>query len=121
MKKHEGKQQETCLVIVTGLLVIWYFTKNDWLLLAAGTVGFVGAFVPLLAKWVNWAWYKLAEVMGWVMSKVLLTAIFYGFLSPIAFLARLFGKSSLQLKRRDDTYWTVRDHEYSKKDLEQVW
>ncbi len=117
----EGKQQQTCLVIMTGLLVLWFIYSVKWLVTAAVVIGLIGAFVPIAAKGINWAWYKLAEGMGWVMSKVLLSVVFYLFLFPIALIARLFSKDTLQLKRRPDTYWTQRDHEYSSKDLENGW
>ena len=55
-------------------------------------VGVVGAFIPSLAKWVDWAWYKLSEVMGWVMSRVMLSLVFFVFLFPVALLSRVFGK-----------------------------
>lgn len=121
MTNIEGKHQQTCLVIMTGLLVFWFIYGVKWLVTVAVVIGLIGAFVPVVAKWINWAWYKLAEGMGWVMSKVLLTVIFYLFLFPVAFMARLFGKNTLQLKRKNDTYWVSRDHSYSGKDLENVW
>ena len=58
-----GKQVETCLVIVTGLIVFWFVFDKKILLTIALFVGITGAFVPFLAKWIHWAWYKLAEVM----------------------------------------------------------
>lgn len=112
---------ETCLVIATGLLVIWFFKPVKGLIIAAAVVGFIGAFIPSLAKWINWFWYKLAEVMGFVMSKVLLSIVFYVFLFPIALIYRMTKKDTLQLKKKSDTYWTSRSHSYSSKDLEQVW
>lgn len=115
------KQLETCLVIATGLMVIWYFTRKDALIYAAIAVGLIGAFVPALAKWVHWAWYKLAEGMGWVMSKVILTLVFYLFLFPISILYRLSNKDLLQLKRKTKGYWTERNHAYTAKDLENMW
>lgn len=115
------KQLETCLVIATGLMVIWYFTRKDALIYAAIAVGLIGAFVPALAKWVHWAWYKLTEGMGWVMSKVILTLVFYLFLFPISILYRLSNKDLLQLKRKSNGYWTERNHAYTAKDLENMW
>ncbi len=117
----EGKQQQTCLVIMTGLLVLWFINGTKGLVTAAVAIGLIGAFIPIAANWINWAWYKLAEVMGWVMSRVLLSIVFYLFLFPIALISKLFNKDSLQLKRHPDTYWTQRDHKYSGKDLENVW
>ena len=116
-----SKHLETCIVIITGLLVFWLIYEVKVLITIAVAIGIIGAFIPGIAKWINWAWYKLAEAMGFVMSKVLLTLVFFIFLFPVSILYRLFNKDTLQLKRKTDTYWTKRDHRYSGKDLEQVW
>jgi hypothetical protein len=113
--------KETCLVIMTGLLVFWWIYKVDVLVYIAVAIGVIGAFIPFLAKWIDWAWYKLAEGMGWVMSKVLLSIVFYVFLFPIALLARMSKKDVLQLKKKPDSYWTKREHQYSDKDLDNAW
>jgi Saxitoxin biosynthesis operon protein SxtJ len=115
------KQLETCLVIATALLVIWYFASKEWLVYIAIVVGLIGAFVPVLSKWLHWAWFKLAEGMGWVMSKVILTIVFYGILFPISILYRMGNKDALQLKRKPNGCWTERNHQYLKKDLENLW
>ncbi|HHM20804.1 MAG TPA: hypothetical protein ENJ20_02165 [Bacteroidetes bacterium] len=115
------KQLETCLVIATGLMVIWLISRKEEWIYAAVVIGVVGAFIPALAKWVHWLWYKIAEVMGGIMSRVLLSIVFFVFLFPIAVVYKLTNKDLLQLKRKKDTYWTKRDHRYSKKDLENAW
>ncbi len=116
------KQLETCLVISTGLIVFWFIYEVKILLTIALVMGLIGLFIPALAKWINWAWYKLADMLGFVMSKVLLSVVFFIFLFPIAMLSKLFTKKdSLQLKKKTDTYWTERKHTYSSKDLEDVW
>ncbi|MCC6725124.1 MAG: hypothetical protein IT258_11485 [Saprospiraceae bacterium] len=118
----KNRQTETCLVIATGLLVIYLLHPAKPLIYAAITLGVLGAFVPSIAKWVDWAWYKLAEGMGWVMSKVMLSVVFFVFLFPIAMLSKVFGKKdSLQLKKKTGSYWSERNHRYEAKDLENVW
>lgn len=112
---------ETIVVIMTGMLVLWLFFKVKILITLAVVVGLIGAFVPSLARWIHWAWYKLAEGMGFVMSKVLLSLVFYVFLFPIALLYRMGNKDHLQLKKKPDTYWTLRNHQYTGRDLENSW
>ena len=122
MKKTKGNYRETCLVIMSGLILFWFVYKIKILLTIALVIGIIGAFIPSIAKWINWAWYKLADAMGYVMSKVLLSVVFFVFLFPIAVLSKMLSKKdSLQLKKKEDTYWTERGHGYEKKDLEQVW
>src|SRR5258706_8816710 len=53
------------------------------------------------------AWMKLAEGMGWVMTRVLLTVFFFGILTPVGLVLRMFGKSTLDTAWKDGraTYW----------------
>ena len=117
------KNLETCLVIATGLLLFWLIYEAKPLIIAAFVIGLIGVFFDTVAGWITWVWYKIAEVMGGIMSKVLLSLVFFGFLAPIAFLYRIFNKDTLQLKKKGNTgsYWTERSHTYQKKDLEQMW
>ena len=62
---------------------------------------------PAALKPVQKAWMTLALLMGWVMSRVLLTVIFYAVVMPIGFILRLSGKDLLDKKIgvRRDSYW----------------
>jgi hypothetical protein len=118
---NRAKELETCIVIMTGLLVFWLIYKvKIWIALSIA-VGIIGAFIPSVARWIHRAWYKLAEALGYVMSKVLLSLVFFVILFPISVFYKLFNKDSLQLKKKTDTYWTKRNHSYSAKDLEYPW
>ena len=115
------KNIETCLVLATALVIFYCFNGSTYILYAAIVIGIIGLFFDTIAGWITKAWYKLAEVLGAVMSKVLLSIVFFVFLFPIAMLYRLFNKDNLQLKRNSDTYWVKRDHQFVKKDLEHPW
>jgi len=120
MESNKAKEKETILTLCTALVVIYLVAKAPpiQLLYAAVGLGFIGMFFDSIAAKIHWAWMKLAEGMGWVMNKVILSIIFFGFLFPIAMLSRLFGNNSMQLKRKSDTYYHTRNHTYVKKDLE---
>jgi hypothetical protein len=111
------------LVIVTGMLVFYFIFKKDWLLYIGLFVGLAGVFVPFVGDLIVKGWYKLAEMLGWVNSRILLSLIFFLILFPVALLARLGrGKNMLGL-RNDPTKsaFTTRDHKYEPKDLKNVW
>lgn len=120
-KMKKEKNLETSLVLSTACVIFGLIWNIEWLFYVAIGFGVIGLFVDTVAGWVNWAWYKLADVLGFVMSKVLLSSVFYIFLFPVAMLYRLFSDDPLQLKRKKDTYWEERNHEYKGKDLENVW
>jgi len=82
------KHLETILVIVLGMIVIYFFVGSRYLLWAAVTLGAIGVFIPFLAGKIHWAWMKLAHVLGYVMSKVMLTLVYTLVVLPMAWFAR---------------------------------
>jgi hypothetical protein len=58
------------------------------------TMAWPRAFKPLAGLW-----FGLSHLLGTVMSKVVLTLVFFVVVTPIGLLRRLLGKDSLQLKR----------------------
>ncbi len=121
------KHLETILVLVIALGVIYWFTHEKrpetgkYLLLSALILGLIGIFITFLADKIHWAWMKLAHVMGWVMSKVILSIVFFVFLFPIAMISRAFGKGNVKLKREGASYYKTRDFLYNKDSLEHLW
>lgn len=120
----KAKNTETILVITTGLLVLYYIFEAPKLILAATIISVLGLAFPIVSKGISWVWYKLALALGYINSRILLTLIFIIFLVPVAFLARIFTSDLLRLKKRpnpNDSYYADRNHEYSAKDLKNVW
>jgi uncharacterized membrane protein len=73
------------------------------------------AFQPLAGLW-----FGLSHVLGTVMSKVVLTLVFFLVVTPIGLMRRSLGKDSLQLKKfkKDrDSVFLVRSDLVEKKDL----
>ena len=51
-----------------------------------------------------------AVVLGWVMTRVILSLVFYLILTPISLLTKIFGEDFLGLKEKDvDSYWNLRN------------
>ncbi len=115
------KALETVLTMATGLLVLSFIFHAKWLVVAAILLGIVSLASKLVAGKVAWLWLKLAEGLGYVMSHVLMTILFFCVLVPVALLSRR-GKDPLQLeKKRDGSYYFERNHRYEAKDLENIW
>jgi Saxitoxin biosynthesis operon protein SxtJ len=120
------KTIETMLVITVGMLVLYYFFREkswaNYLLSTSLTMGLIGVFSNFLSEKVAWVWGKIAHIMGTFNSYVLLSVIFFVFLTPVAFLFKLTRKDSLKLKaQKNGTVYEERNHLYVAKDLENVW
>lgn len=71
--------------------------------------GLLAAVAPRALAPLNKAWFYLGLVLGKIVNPIVLGIIFFGILTPISILIRLFGRDVLQLKRRPVTsYWTDR-------------
>ena len=79
------------------------------------TMAWPKAFRPLAGLW-----FGLAHLLGTFMSKVILTVLFFGLVTPIGLIRRLMGADSLQLrkwKQGQDSVFQVRADLINKKDL----
>jgi hypothetical protein len=122
-----SKIYEALLVISTALLAIYIYgvlkhgdSKEIFIYLSCG-IGISGIFIKPIGKIIAWAWYKLADQLSRVMSKIVLTLVYVLILIPVATLFRLSKKDSLRLKRRNESNWISREHLYSPDDLRNVW
>jgi hypothetical protein len=81
----------------------------------------LGVLAPAALKPVEKVWMKAAGAMGWVMTRVILTILFFAVFTPIGLLARLLGKDflSLRMDQAASTYWIYREpRELTKQDYE---
>ena len=122
IKNDEIEQYKTILIIVVGMIVIHTLTNFKWALYTALIVGITGAFSNYLARKINYIWLKIGMVLSYIVPNILLTMIFYLFLTPIALLSRLFGeKNQLNLKNLDTSLFKVRNSCFSKESFEKPW
>ena len=56
-------------------------------------------------------WMKMAEGMGWVMTRVILTLFYFLFLTPFGIVMKLLGKETLDTAWHDgkSTYWVDKE------------
>lgn len=120
----EAEKSKAQLVIVTGLVIFSFIFKSAavYLLYAAGIVGVLSIFIPVVGDFIVKIWFKIAEGLGWFNSRVILSIMFFVFLWPIAMLYRLFNKNPMGIKRPDgNSVYIERNHTYDKKDMENIW
>jgi len=102
-------------------LVLFYFEKPAAIYFAVigGFLILFGALFPKVLKPLNKIWMSLAIILGFIMSRVILTILFYLILTPIAILAKLVGKKFMVLKfdKSANTYWEKRTN-ISKKQID---
>ena len=66
-----------------------------------------GLLRPLLLKRVHWAWMKMAGILGFVNTRIILGAIFFVLFTPVGLVLRLLRIDLLGRKLNPDvkSYW----------------
>lgn len=115
-----SKAYEGVLALVFGILLLARLHHPAWLTVAIVLV-LATLLSPWLARWIAFGWTKLAELIGSVVSRVLLAVVFFLVLTPMALLRRITGSDPLTLNEPKNGTWVERDHLFTAKDLDKPW
>lgn len=109
------------VILLLGAIFLWRQRGAGWPLIAIGVVLILAAaLAPVTLKWVHGAWMIAALALGWVMTRILLTIVFFLVVTPIGLLQRLFGKRAIEVDFRADaaSYWQARTARPAPEDYE---
>ena len=115
------KHVETILVIAAFLLILARINKSWNFVYAAVILLILGFSWKWFRENLHWLWMMLAEAMGFVSGKILLSVVFIIIVIPLSFFAKLRGKLSMKLKPGGESYFIIRNHRFTKEDLENPW
>jgi hypothetical protein len=99
------------LIVISGLL-FWRGRDSFEILLVSGlALCVLGLIIPLVLKPIYWIWMVIAVILGWIMTRVILSLLFYVVITPISLFSRLSGNEFLDLKwdKSKSTYWNYRN------------
>jgi thiol:disulfide interchange protein len=99
------------VILALGCFFLWRHRGAGWPLISIGTVLVVAAgLAPSSLKWVHGPWMMGSFVLGWIVTRVLLTIVFFLVVTPIGLLQRLFGKRVIEVAFRPNaaSYWQAR-------------
>jgi hypothetical protein len=93
-------------------IILFYFEKSSAIYFAVfgGLLILLGIVFPQLLKPLNKIWMGLAIILGFIMTRVILSILFYLVITPIGFIAKLFGKKFMDLNynKSAKSYWERR-------------
>ena len=113
---------KSTLTIVIGFILLSNYFHSKPLLILAIAIGIIAIFSEKANEKIIWNWNKLSEILGLIMPNVLLTLVFYLFLTPLALLNRINRKkNALQLKNSTISVYTTKRKEFSPESLEKIW
>lgn len=102
------------VVLILISLLLWYLGKASFVYFSIiGGLFVILAFIaiPVLRPF-HTLWMMLALLMGFVMSRVILTILYYLILTPIGLFAKIVGKKFMPLgfDKSVSTYWDKREN-----------
>jgi hypothetical protein len=101
-------------------LIFLYFNFNYIFLFLSIIFLIIALFFSKSLFLLNKFWMKLGEVLGVIISPIVLGAIFFILISPLAMLLRILNRDILKLKLNSHvkTYWITREKNFTKEDFD---
>lgn len=109
------------LALILILLIITIMTNNSLFLIPTALLLVVAMTVPVIFRPFSIIWFGLSAALGRCSSMIILTILFIVLVVPIAYLRRMSGSDTLQLKRwkeSTESAFSIKEHRYQSTDME---
>ena len=116
----KDQSRDTGMAMVLLLLLFFIARRREGWLFGAMAAHVLNMVVPQIYRPLAVLWLGLSDLMGAVVSKILLSIVFFLVVTPIGVVRRLFGKDSLQLrafKASPESAMVERNHLFEPGDL----
>ena len=113
-----------CFFGILGGLLFWRHRPYLWAAVLSTSFFTLGFLLPAVLKPLQKAWMTVAVLIGFVMSRVILSVLFFLVLSALALISRILGKKYLDLtfrKPEQKTYWNETREKYEKEYYERQY
>lgn len=101
-----GALMAGAIALVFGLAIpwLWDLAWPRWPWAAAGVFAVWAALWPTGLAPVYQGWMKVAHVLGWINTRLLLGLVFYGVIAPMGLIMRLLGHDPLRRRREPERH-----------------
>jgi len=114
------KNTRDSIIVLSGLSLLAY--------LFSSTVLFALVLILLLAILLSeklmdiilLVWYKIAYVLGYINTRIILLIFYFIVVTPYSRLIKLFNKNKMQIKG-EETQFVDNTHTYTAADFENMW
>lgn len=100
------------IFLVTSIYIFWKYSSvlATTSLILAIVFALIASFMPITLAPLNKAWFLLGIFLGRLVSPIILSAIFFILITPIALITQQFGRDPLRLKKRQvSSYWMEKE------------
>jgi hypothetical protein len=118
------QSRDTGMALVLLLLILYLVLGHSELVYAAIAVHVANMMLPQLYRHFAVLWFGLSELIGMVVSKIVLGVVFFGLVTPLGLLRKSAGKDPLKLrgfKANSKSVMVIRNHKFQAADLEKPY
>ena len=115
MKPQNSYKSFGLLFFIVFLIIgLWPLKNGDnlniYFIAISITFLILGLINSKLLSPLNKIWIKLGEVLGIIISPIVMFLVYFIVLTPVSLIVRLFGKDLLGVKflKKNDSYWIKR-------------
>jgi hypothetical protein len=114
--------KDTGMALCLILLLLYYYLPGTVQLLACAIISLIlNMIYPLLFWPVGIFWYNFSNVLGTIMSKIILSILFLVMVVPVGFIRNVLGYNGLvtnNWKNNDLSVFTERNHKYEPENID---
>ena len=113
--------KDSGLALVLICMICFLVWKHQFLILLAVAFLLVAMTYPPIFKPFAKLWFGLSTALGTVVSKIILTIVFFAVVLPVGLMRRGLGKDAMKIKiwkKDSSSVFRHREHRFSAKDLE---
>ena len=96
------------------IIALWPLLKDEnirvWSIIVSITFLTLGLLNSKILTPLNKLWMRLGILLGAIVSPIVMGVVYFGVITPIGLIMKLFGKDVLNLKidKNKNTYWTLK-------------
>jgi len=113
--------KDSGLALVLICMICYLVWNHQFLILLAIAFLLVAMTYPPIYKPFARLWFGLSTALGTVVSRIILTIVFFTVVLPVGLIRRALGKDAMKIKlwkKGNTSVFRSREHRFAAKDLE---
>ena len=109
----------TILAVIGAVLYFRQKPNSVYFLMISLALLLPALIFPQILKMPYRFWMKLSDIMGWIMTRVILTILFYLVFTPTALILKVIKKDllNLKIKPNQSSYWLEKKTQLDKQSI----
>ena len=120
----KNQAKDTGMAMVLICLLFGYFGQNNKLIALSIPLLIIDMIFPDIYRPLAKIWFGISNLLGTIMSKFILTIIFFVIVTPIGIIRKMFGADAMQInkwKKDTATVFKIRNHVFQSKEIEKPY